>query len=218
MIIKPHLAVAFAVYVLVNRRWGTALIAAGIVAATSVLAGWLLGQGIWGAFANGVEEARTSLAQGLYPLHRMISSYATVRTFGFSALAGAVAQTLVAVFALAAVILASRRFSLQQSLGVTAIASLMISPYAYEYDLLIAGIGLALLLPDLMRLASERERLALYGLILFAGSFGVVQGFRLSVDLAPELRSGDMFLSLAGFTLPVILGFVCLILRRDRRT
>src|SRR5580698_4236727 len=35
MIIKPHLAVGFAVYTLVNRRWGTALAAAATIVATS---------------------------------------------------------------------------------------------------------------------------------------------------------------------------------------
>lgn len=218
MIIKPHLAVAFAVYVLVNRRWGAALVAAGTVAATSVLAACLLGPGIWIVFASAVKVAQVSLAQGFYPLYRMISPYAAVRAFGFSALTGAAAQLLAAVFALVAVVLARRRFSLQQSLGVTAVASLLISPYAYDYDLLIAGIGLALLSPDLIRLASERERMALYGLILFAGSFSLAQSARLAIRPVPEVTDiSVMPLSLAGCALPVILGLIWIILRRDRQ-
>ncbi len=55
-----------------------------------------------------------------------------------------------------------RRFSLQQSLGLTAIASLLISPYAYDYDLPILGVGLALLLPDILQFGTAFERSLLY--------------------------------------------------------
>ena len=160
MIIKPHLAVGFAVYTLVNRLWGTALVAAMTVAATSALATVLLGPAVWTAFLDGVTEARVFLEHGFYPFFRMISLYAVVRTFGFSALVATTAQVLVAVLALGMVVLASRRLSPRQSLGVTAIATLLISPYAYDYDVLILGIGLGLLLTDLADLGMERERLA----------------------------------------------------------
>ncbi len=56
----------------------------------------------------------------------------------------------------------------------------MISPYAYDHDLPIVGIGLALMLPDLAQMANARERSAVYGLILLAGAYGMLQSARLA--------------------------------------
>jgi hypothetical protein len=215
MIIKPHLAVAFAVYTLVNRRWGTALVAATTVAATSALATVLLGPAVWTAFLDGVTEARVFLEHGFYPFFRMISLYAVVRTFGFSAFVATTAQILVAIFALGMVLLASRQLSPRQSLGVAAIATLLISPYAYDYDLLILGIGLGLLLPDMTDLGTERERVALYALILFTGIFSIAQTVVLSESTSNKVIGEDMGLSLGGLALVAILIITWRILRRS---
>jgi hypothetical protein len=206
MVIKPHLAVAFAVYTLVNRRWGTALVAAATVAATSALATVLLGPAVWVAFLDGVKEARIFLEHGLYPLFRMVSIYAVVRSLGFTALVASTAQILIAILALGTVVLASRQFSPRQALGVTAIATLLISPYAYDYDLLILGIGLGLLLPDLVSLGTDRERLALYVSILFIGIFSIVQNV-ISSESGPGKAVGEDadHLSLGGLALVAIL-------------
>src|SRR5918998_2279842 len=178
MIIKPHLAVAFAVYTLITRRWSTVFIATTTVTTSSVLATALLGPEIWAAFYNGMGEARDFLEKGMYPLFRMISPYAALRSFGLSATTAFTAQVLVAVLVLAMVCLAVRRgFALRQSLGLSAIASLLISPYAYDYDLPIFGIGLALLLPNLRQLGNEREQAALYILSFLTGIFGLAQTF-----------------------------------------
>jgi Glycosyltransferase family 87 len=215
MIIKPHLAVAFAVYTLVNRRWGTALVAVTTVAATSALATVLLGPAVWTAFLDGVKEARVFLEHGFYPLFRMISLYAVVRTFGFSALVATTAQVLIAILALGMVVLASRQFSPRQSQGVAAIATLLISPYAYDYDLLILGIGLGLLLPDLTSLGTERERLALYALSLFIGVFSLAQTVISSESTSNKVIGEDMPLSLGGLALVAILVLTWRILRRS---
>ena len=213
MVIKPHLAIAFAVYTLVNRCWGTALVAAATVAATSALATALLGPAVWLAFLDGVKEARVFLEHGFYPLFRMISIYAVVRTVGFSALVATTAQVLVAIFALGMVVFASRQLSPRQSLGVAAIATLLISPYAYDYDLLTLGIGLGLLLPDLTSLGTERERLALYTLSLFIGIFSLAQ---ISSQSASDKVIGeDTHLSLGGIALVAILVLTWRILRRS---
>ena len=65
-----------------------------------------------------------------------------------------------------------RGFPASWSLGLAAVASLLISPYAYDYDLPILGVGMALLPPDLTRLASGRERAAIYGLTFISGFYG----------------------------------------------
>jgi hypothetical protein len=216
MIIKPHLAVAFAVYTLVNRRWGTALVAAATVAATSALATVLLGPAVWVAFLDGVKEARIFLEHGLYPLFRMVSIYAVIRSLGFPALVASTAQILIAILALGMVVLASRQFSPRQALGVTAVATLLISPYAYDYDLLILGIGLGLLLPDLVSLGTDRERLALYVSSLFIGIFSIVQNV-ISSEAGPDKLVGKDadLLSLGGLALIAIMVLTWRILLRS---
>jgi hypothetical protein len=166
MIIKPHLAVAFAVHVLCARKWTTAAVAISTVAATSLLATAVLGVGVWTAFLGGVTEAAGFLKMDLYPHFRMISAYALVRSFGLSASLGTAAQIGVAIFALAATARAVRCFDQRAALGIAAIASPMISPYAYDYDLPIYGVGVALLLPVLMQWGRPSERLAIYALTL----------------------------------------------------
>jgi hypothetical protein len=206
MIIKPHLAVAFAVYTLVNRRWGTALVAAATVVTTSVLATVLLGPAVWTAFFDSAKEARVFLDRGFYPLFRMVSVYAAVRSLGFSAFLATAAQILIAILALGSVVLASRKFSPRQALGVTAIATLLISPYEYDYDLLTLGVGLSLLLPDLVSLATGRERLVIYASSLFIGIFSLVQTI-ISAESGPDEVVGESthLLSLGGLVLVAIL-------------
>jgi Glycosyltransferase family 87 len=206
MIIKPHLAVAFAAYTLVNRRWGTVLVAAATVAVTSVLATVLLGPDVWTAFFNGVQEAGIILDRGFYPLFRMISAYAVVRSLGVSALLANAAQIFVAILALGSVVLASRQFSARRALGITAIATLLISPYEYDYDLLTLGIGLGLLMPDLASLGTDRERLALYASIPLLGIFNIAQTIFASASDPNAVGGEDMhLLSLGGLVLIAIL-------------
>jgi hypothetical protein len=120
--------------------------------------------------------------------------------------------------ALAVVWLAIRRgFAPRHALGLTAIASVLISPYAYDYDLPIFGIGIALLLADILRLGTERERLAIYGLSIITGVFGMAQASRFSAEYGSNM-SLEMIrdaLSVAGLALVAILGLTWRILIRD---
>jgi hypothetical protein len=216
MVIKPHLAVAFALYTLVARHWSIAFVAAVTVTTTSALATTLLGLGVWVAFLAGVKEAAGFLENGLYPLFRMVSPYAVLRTFGFSAAIALAAQILVAVLSLTIVFLARHRgFSVRQSLGLTAIASLLISPYAYDYDLPIYGIGVALLLPDLIRIGTRLEQFGFYSLSLLAGLTGLAQT-QMEISFTNNPANGESLpVSLAGLALVALLGLAWRIVARD---
>lgn len=195
MIIKPHLAVALALYAVINRRWGAVFIAAATVLLSTVLVTAVLGFGIWPAFFGGIREAGIFLSQGFYPLFRMVSLYATVRSLGLPEALAMPVQVLATCVALAAVVWASRRLAPHQTLGVAAMASVLVSPYVYDYDLPIFAVGLALLHNDIVQFASARERLAIYGLIAFSSGFGLAQSFvfnggELSPDMPPWALAG----------------------------
>lgn len=198
MIIKPHLAVAFALYAVINRRWGAVFIAAATVLLSTLLVTAVLGFGIWPAFFGGIREAGIFLSQGFYPLFRMVSLYATVRSLGLPEALAMPIQVLTTCVALAAVVWASRRLAPRRALGVAALASVLVSPYVYDYDLPIFAVGLALLHDDIVQFAVARERLMIYGLIAFSSGFGLIDSFRLGGgEMSPDMPPW----ALAGFAL-----------------
>jgi hypothetical protein len=91
----------------------------------------------------------------------------------------------------------------------------MISPYAYDYDLPMLGIGLALVLPDLPKVASPRERNVIYGLILLAGAYGLLQSARLAVQFGQKADLDQHSApALGGFALMALLVLLLTLLWR----
>ena len=205
MVIKPHLAIAVGVYLLATRRWLALATAAFVVLASSLLCTLLFGWQIWTAWLGAIRESASYLEQGYYPLYRMISAYAALYQAGLSANISFWGQVAVAALALLAVLFATARgTSSQFALGITVMVSVMISPYAYDYDLPMLGIGLALILPDLARLASPRARGWMYGLILLAGAYGLLQSARLAVQFGQK-PGQDFAPAMGGFALMALL-------------
>ncbi|NEU99810.1 glycosyltransferase family 87 protein, partial [Bradyrhizobium uaiense] len=218
MIIKPHLAVAFAAYAVLRRSWIVVITAAAIVLISSAICTATFGVEIWSAFLQSVRDSSAFLEQGNYPMHRMISIYAALRTLGLPALASLVGQGVVAALALAVVVIAVyRRMPARESLGLVAVVSVCISPYAYDYDFLIFSIGLALLLPALLASARAWERGIIYALPIPIGAVGYLQAMQMatSVDGKQALAA----LSIGGFaTIPLVALIVGIVLLRSSRT
>lgn len=214
MIIKPHLAVAFALFAFINRCWGAVLAAAATVLVSTVIVTAIMGFGIWPAFFGGLREAAIFLSLGFYHLYRMVSVYAAFRAFGASAAVAMAIQLLAAFIALVAVVWASRRLAPRQALGVAAMASLLVSPYVYDYDLPIFVVGLSLLHDDIAEFAGARERLAIYGLIAFSSGFGLAQAFIFGGrEMSPDTQPW----ALAGLTLFAAVALIWRILFRAIR-
>jgi hypothetical protein len=217
MIIKPHLAAAFAVYTIFSGRWATVCVAVATVVITSAIATWIFGADIWSSVFGAAKEARVFLEHGMYRFFLMVSVYAALYSLGLPVWAALAMQIVVAGLCLLMVSFAAyRAVPARPALGLAAMGSLLISPYAYDYDLPIFGIGLALLLPDLMRFGTARERAVIYGLTFLTSLFGLAQSFRLQLQNGPNAKIGDEFtpLSLAGLCLIVILGMIWRILER----
>ncbi len=216
LIIKPHLAIALAIYTVANRRWKTAAVALTTATATTVAATLILGTSVWAAFFHGIQEASIFLEHGFYPLFRMVSFYSVVRSLGLPASLAMIGQVIVAVVVLALIVIASYRSSVQQALGLTAIASLLISPYAYDYDLPIMGVGLTLLLPDFIRFGSKFERASLYTLSFFACGFGLASTFVLGWHTSTKMLGEDTSLSVAGLALLAVFGLSWRLVQRSK--
>ncbi|WP_027552362.1 glycosyltransferase family 87 protein [Bradyrhizobium sp. Cp5.3] len=220
MVIKPHLAIAAGVYLLATRRWVALATAAAVVLASSLLCTLLFGWQIWTAWLGAIRESASYLEQGFYPLFRMISTYAALYKAGLPASIAFWGQAAVAGLALLAVLLGvflgmARGISTAFALGIAAMVSVMISPYAYDYDLPMLGIGLALLLPDLGKLASPRERSVMYGLILFAGAYGLLQSARLLAQFGQIADRDQHFApAIAGLAMMALLALLLKVLWR----
>ena len=211
MVIKPHLAVGLAVCALVSRRWRCLAAAAATAALALVLSTVVLGPAIWPAFLGGVDEAKTFLAAGAYPLFRMVSVYACLRSLDLPASVALAAQVATAASVLGLIPLALwRNLPRRQVVGLAALASLFVSPYAYDYDLTLYGVALALLLPDLLGRASRREELALLALGWMVGGYGLYEA-RLGTEITASAE-----ISLAALPFLLLFALVWRILRREQ--
>jgi hypothetical protein len=216
MVIKPHLAIAFAVYAILKRRWTVVLTAAGVVVASSLVCTAVFGLQIWTALLQSIHDSAIFLERGYYPLFRMVSFYAALRTVGVSASLALLGQAAVAALALVTIALALYRgFGTRTSLGLTAMVSILISPYAYDYDLPLFGIGLALLLPELKKVASEAERAIIYIAPMVVGAYGNLRSLQLGKS-HPDLEYLDV-LSIGGFVLVALIALIFMILLRGAK-
>lgn len=216
MVIKPHLAIAFAVYAVLTRRWIVVLTAGTVVLTSSLVCTAIFGFQVWTGLLQGVHDSAIFLERGYYPLYRMISLYAALRTAGLPAWAAFMGQAMVAASALAIMAIALyREFPTRWTLGLTAMVSVAISPYVYDYDFPIFGIGLALLLPELTKAAREGERAIIYIAPIVIGAYGNLQSSRLGTsDMNVECLD---VLSIAGFALVSLIGLIFMILLRSSK-
>ena len=172
LVIKPHLAIALTVYVVARGRWATVAVAALTVLAACGIATACLGLAIWPAFAASWQEAAGLLESGGFRVFRMLSPFAMLWSLGVGYGAATAAHAAIAVAALGMVAVAARRFALAPGFGLACIAAVFVPPYAYDYDLPIAAVGIALLLPVLRGHATTAERRGFYAAALFAGAYG----------------------------------------------
>lgn len=178
MVIKPHLAAVIGLLTLLERRWKVAAIAAAIVVATSVAATLVLGTGVWPTFLSGIRDAGGYLREGAYPLYRMSSVYAGVRSFDLPANLAMAVHVAVAMLAIGLVALAWRRkLATNRLLALAGVASVFISPYNYDYDLACLAVALCLVLPELLERMDLGETLLFYALAWVGSGAGLAQHF-----------------------------------------
>ncbi|WP_417627833.1 glycosyltransferase family 87 protein [Pararhodobacter aggregans] len=174
LVIKPHLGIGLGLHAALSRRWPVVGIATGVVLASSALATVLLGPGIWPALRLAVETAQQALSADFYPFFRMTSSYALFRSLGASAglaMAGQIATALLACGAVTLAVL--RNWPLRHSLAVACFAAIPVSPYVYDYDMAVLGVGFALIARDLAARCSAMEDILILTLFWVAGGWGM---------------------------------------------
>lgn len=178
MIIKPHLAAGLALLTVAERRWQAVAVASATVTAALAVSTIAFGPAIWAAFIDSVRDSGTFLAQGRYPIFRMTSPYSTALSLGAGPALAFALQGASALLALGLLGFAwYRRLPLRLLAACACAATLFVSPYAYDYDLTILGVGLALILPDLLQRTGRPEQLAMCMLFWAATGYGIVTAF-----------------------------------------
>lgn len=214
MVIKPHLAVALAVHALAARRWTWAAVAVAIAAGVMLLSWGVFGPSAWTGFLHATREASTFLHARMFPLFRMVSVYASLRSAGAPELAAFGAQTIAALLALVGVARLAMAGTPRRAAGFAALAGVLVSPYAFDYDLTLFALGLVILWPDLERLASPAEQALIHALAAFGALYGIVKAALLQ-GLGILYDDNHPLLAPCGLAVAAAAWLVWRVLRRD---
>ncbi|MEZ5896358.1 MAG: glycosyltransferase family 87 protein [Parvularculaceae bacterium] len=144
---KPQYGVFFPLVLLITGRWRVIFAAAAAVLAQTGAATLAFGPGIWAAFIEKAEFARTVvLENGAVKWATNQSMYSALRAFGAPNAPAYAVQTLVAIM-LAASLVWLWRSNLDQRLKSAGlvIAAFLATPYALDYDLIMLAPAIALI-------------------------------------------------------------------------
>jgi hypothetical protein len=189
---KPHMAVVWPVLLAIRARWATAAIAGAVALALTAASVLAVGPETLKAFLAAGTQSGRYMAAGFYPMHRMTSLYATAISLGAPTQGAMVLHVTGALAALAGVIWAGRRVSEPAQVGLAIMSSAFISPYFYDYDQPIFGVGLALVLPEL----AARTTRARLGVLLATVAASQVAGVPFN-ELAFRPSLGGPLLTIA---------------------
>jgi alpha-1,2-mannosyltransferase len=152
MLVKPHLAI-LAPLILARRGEWRAFAAAGATAAGLVLLSALaFGPELWRTWLSVTVGVQTAMVDdvGTYFLTMMPTVVPTVSAFGFPGAAAWTLQVLVAAAAVAALLFRMPDDSRAAGLA-GAVATFLVLPYAFNYDMTVPGLAAMLMLARLRR-------------------------------------------------------------------
>lgn len=182
--VKPHLALMFPVALFCARAWRALIAMVATSLGLAVLALVAFGPECFAAFLQNAAFARTVVESGAVHLERMPTLFAMVKMLHGSVALAYALHLLGATAACAVVVYAWSRpctFALQAAALLT--ASMLISPYLYDYDLAFLGLAVAWLAVYARQagwLPGEREALIVLWLLPLAGMLLVERlGFQL---------------------------------------
>jgi hypothetical protein len=172
--IKPHIAIGIGAAAILTGQWRLAGLAIATCLVTLGAAAAVFGPQMFTLMLSASAEAMGFLKMGVYPLHRMVSVYAFLRSFGAPAEVALAVQSCFALLAVGGLLfLAYRRVDRIVLVAAAIVAPLFISPYAYDYDMTLVGVALALLAPRLISQARPGQITILLGLLWVATIWGI---------------------------------------------
>ncbi|MEN9409225.1 MAG: hypothetical protein RL216_1199 [Pseudomonadota bacterium] len=216
---KPHMAAGVGLAALLTGQWRLAALSLGVFAATLGAALAVFGPELMPLFRGATQEAMGFLREGAYPLHRMVSVFAFARSFGASADVALMAQAVAAVVAMGMLaVMALRRVDMPLLIAAALVAPLFVSPYAYDYDMTLAGVALAIVAPRLVVRARKRELLVLLAGVWIATGWGAPSSFLEEQEVVTVARlAGESLWSVQCLVNIALVAGISAILRRAHR-
>lgn len=220
MIIKPHLAAGIALYLLIKRDWRVLCVAAVTALFFSLLASVSFGFPVWIDFISGVAESADFLRKGEYPLFRMTSAFAAIFTLTGNFEWARLFQGASIVIALSILIwLFMSKTNERNKLGLVCLLSVFYSPYLYDYDLPIVGLGVALLIPTLQKNLKPFEKSVAYLSLLLAQGGWLLLTPLVFVENTAQAEAALLKVpSYAYFLLLSLTAFALTAINRDRKS
>lgn len=200
MIIKPQFALGFGALALIRRDWKIVMYALGTAGVLAGIATIVLGGAVWSAFFHGAADAMTFLTagNGFYPLYRMISAYAALRSMGASSDAAFAGQFALAITCLAFLLIGNLRGQpLHELTALAVFAGICITPYAFDYDLPLVAVSYALLTREL----AKSEGVVTGAIVILTWAAG---GVGMLENLAISTSRHDSELAIALGVLPML--------------
>jgi alpha-1,2-mannosyltransferase len=188
---KPQLAAMAPLALLAARRW-RALAGAACTALALAAASWLvLGSGAWAGFLQNAPAARADIETLPIKWPFMQSFYGGIRLAGGGIALGYAGQLLVAALAVTVLLtIGWRRRGAGPEMAALSVTALLVTPFLYDYDLVLLAAPLAWLAGRAMRtgfLPWEKPLLVTLYLLPFAAR---AAGLQLGLTLAPPLLIG----------------------------
>jgi hypothetical protein len=194
---KPHMAVVWPVLLAVRGRWATAAIAGTVAVALTVASFLAVGPEPFKAFVAAGAQTGRYMALGAYPLHRMTSIYASVLSVGLPSAAALALHLAAAVAVISGVVWAGRRLPEPAQAGLAIMGAVFLSPYFYDYDLPVFGVGLALVLPELAARTTHKH----LALLLTGAAFAQAVGLPMAKLPIHASLGGPLLLAVFGLML-----------------
>jgi len=188
LVCKPQLALAVPVALLAARRWraicGAASSAAALISASLIVPGWPA----WHGFLANSGAARADLEYLPIKWPMMQSLYAGIRDAGGGLAAGYAGQAVLACLALAILAwICARRRGAGAEMAALSATALLVTPFLYDYDLVLLTAPLAWLAGQGSRAGLARWEKALLVTLYILPVFARAVGLWAGVPLAPPL-------------------------------
>ena len=172
---KPQIATGLALDFLLRRDGRALATGAAMAAAAAAIALGSLGLDTVAPFWDAVTSMGRLMTAGIFPLHRMVSAYASAASFGLSAPAAMLLHGVAALAVLATVgVTTWRHADRRATAGFCLMSTAFVSPYLFDYDLPVFCVGLTLALPALAAVLRPRQLGTLLAAVALGESIGLM--------------------------------------------
>jgi hypothetical protein len=146
MAYKPQLGVAIPVALIAGRRWKTLIAGAATCGALILTSAAIFGWTSWLDFVGSMHTAGTIVfARGAVDWFKLQSVFAAARMWGIPAPVAWIAQIVASLLALAAVVWGWQHpGDTRLKASLLLVAGLLCTPYCFEYDMVVFGPAIAL--------------------------------------------------------------------------